>query len=735
MIAEVIVDVANSQVDKVFDYKLPTDLDIKIGSRVVVPFGPRKVEGYVINTKPSSILPTAKIKSILALQDKQPVINKEMIKLMHFMTREYNLRKVDVLRLFLPSSMRLNTVKPVIKKTIFVSSNINLNEVLDSLRKNANKQKEFITYLMNNKEQDQTLLNKKFGSSVVNHFLKEGVVQAKSYEVKRTPKTNFKKVFKENVNLTDEQQKAMDAIKLNTSKTYLLHGVTGSGKTEVYMQVIAKTLKMQKTAIMLVPEISLTPQVLQNFRQRFNSLVAILHSGLSKGERYDEWRRIKQGEAKIIIGARSAIFAPAKNLGAIIIDEEHDSSYYSETNPRYYTHEIAKFRSEFNSCPLILGSATPKIESYYFSQQHNYELLKLNKRVNEKEMPELNIVDMQAELMLGNTSLFSTKLKHELEHTVEQNNQAMLFINRRGFSSFLRCTECGEVPKCTECDVSLVYHKYDKQLKCHFCNKRYNALTNCTNCNSTKLTQGAIGTQRVADELQQIFPDVKILRMDNDTTTSKNAHASILNEFANTKPSILVGTQMIAKGHDFPTVTTVGIIDADVSLHFSDYRSTERTFQLITQVAGRAGRQDKTGKVILQTYTPKHYVYNFAKDYNYKAFYNKEINLRQTTNFPPFTKIIRVLITGENEQKTKDYTKKFYESIIQLKQKNKDEFLYLDAMKSPIKRIKNKYRYQILMRIKLQNQEEILNEVFFINSQLKGKSVISFVEVDPQNLS
>jgi primosomal protein N' (replication factor Y) (superfamily II helicase) len=735
MIAEVIVDVQASEVDKIFDYNLPTDLNIDVGSRVFVPFGSRIIEGYIVSVKPTSILPKAKIKNVIKACDPYPIISAEMLELASFMKQQYNLKMVDILRLFLPSSMRLNKVKAVIKEDVFIAKNVDIKQVLNTIKANATKQRQLIEYLNGKKQADKILLNKKFGSSVVNKFLKIGVLQSESYEVKRIPQANLKTSFKHDVALTKEQKECVKAVTEANSQTFLLHGVTGSGKTEVYMQVISQVLKQNKTAIMLVPEISLTPQMLKNFRERFGQLVAIIHSGLSDGERYDEWRRIKEGDAKIVIGARSAIFAPIKDLGVVIIDEEHDSSYYSESNPRYFTHDIAKFRAKFNNCSLILGSATPSVESYHFAKQNEYKLLELPFRVNKREMPTLKIVDMQAELMLGNTSMFSSELKHELESTIEQNNQAMIFINRRGFSSFLRCTECGYVPKCTECDVSLVYHKHDEQLKCHFCNKRYAVLNKCPECGGTKLREGGVGTQKIVEELKTVFPHVKILRMDNDTTSNKNAHSRILSEFANTKPSILVGTQMIAKGHDFPSVTLVGIIDADLSLHFSDYRATERTFQLITQVAGRAGRDNKTGKVILQTYTPKHYVYNFAKNYDYKAFFEKEINLRRTTNFPPYAKIVRVLVSGEDDKKTQNFLIEFYDKIKEIEKNYKSDFLYLEAMKSPVKRIKAKFRYQILMRLKLEHERQILNEIFYINDQMKGRSVISFVEIEPQNLS
>jgi primosomal protein N' (replication factor Y) len=736
MIAEIIVDIEASETDKIFDYIIPTYLTVEVGARVVVPFGARKIEGYCIAIKPESILPKSKLKAVLSLCDPYPVIGTEMLALLPFMKQQYNLKTVDVLRLFLPSSMRQNRVKPVFIEYVFLNKTVEVDKIIETLPKNASKQKELLLYLTQQKEEKKTKLNKLFGSAPVTKFLVLEVLQSRVVEVKRTPTLlESSSSVKNNVTLTSAQQIAVQQIMQAQNNTFLLHGVTGSGKTEVYMQVIARYLKQNKTAIMLVPEISLTPQVLKNFRARFGSLVAMLHSGLSDGERFDEWRRIKEGEAKVVVGARSAIFAPIEAVGVIIIDEEHDGSYYSESNPRYYTHEVAKFRAKYNHANLVLGSATPKIETYYKVQQNEYILLELPERINKKEMPNLTIVDMKTELSLGNTSIFSEQLKQELECVVHESNQAMIFLNRRGYSSFLRCFDCGYVPHCTDCDVSLVYHKHDNQLKCHFCNKRYGVLTKCPECGSSKIRRGGIGTQQIVEELKQVFPGVKILRMDNDTTTTKNAHAKILAEFANTKPSILVGTQMIAKGHDFPSVTLVGIVDADLSLHFSDYRATERTFELITQVAGRAGRESKKGSIVLQTYTPKHYVYRFSKQYDYMGFYEKELNLRKVTNFPPFSKIVRILVSGEKERKTVEFLQEFYDRIKLVKEQNKSAFIYLEAMKSPVKRIKNKFRYQILMRLTQEKEKQILEEIFFIKSQLQKREITCFVEIDPQNLS
>lgn len=424
-----------------------------------------------------------------------------------------------------------------------------------------------------------------------------------------------------------------------------------------------------------------------------------------------------------------------KNLGVIIIDEEHDGSYFSETSPRYYTHDVAKFRSEYSNCNLILGSATPSLDSYYKAERGEYTLLCMPDRINQKEMPVMEIADMTSEIKNGNTSIFSNLLLNTLSQCFDEKEQAILFLNRRGYTSFVMCKECGYTAKCEDCDVSLVYHKDDEELKCHYCSRRYHMLSQCPSCGSRYIRQGYTGTQKVAEELQQLFPKVKIFRMDNDSTGTKNAHEEILRKFSQAKPSILVGTQMVAKGHDFPHVTVVGIIDADLSLHFSDYRANERTFSLITQVAGRAGRREKRGKVILQTYSPNHYVYRYALNYDYKKFYSREINLRNTTNFPPFCTVLRLLIRGSEEEKSKEQTKMLWQKITALKAEYSREFIYAGFMKSPVKRIQNKYRYQILLRLKLNSSEEIISRIFEIVNQSKSKTTTTFVEINPQNLS
>lgn len=726
MIAEIIVDVLNSEVDRVFDY-ICSD-DYKLGQRVLVPFGNRKIEGYIINFKQSSSYDNSKLKNVIAPLDDYSVITKEMLELSKFMCNKYNLRIMDTLRLFLPAGIRGNKVKVSVLKIASICSLDNVNKI----RKNAKNQLAIIDYLKQKGEENVTFLNNEFGSESVKKLVELNILKIKESSDFSSLKSNYDVTNRHT--LTEKQQWAVDRITNENSKVFLLYGVTGSGKTEVYMNAIEKCVSLGKTAIMLVPEIGLTPQVMKNFVSRFGDTVAILHSGLSLRERFDEWHRILIKQAKIVVGARSAIFAPVENLGLIVIDEEHDTSYFSESNPRYSTHEIAKFRAFYNNCNLVLGSATPSIDSFYRAKNGEYELLELPSRVNGKDMPQMEIVDMCSEIRNGNSSMFSTLLLNSIDETIKNNNQVLLFLNRRGYSSFVRCTECGYVAKCEDCDVSLVYHKEDNQLKCHYCGKRYHMLTNCTSCGGS-LRQGAIGTQKVVEELKKHFNNVKIFRMDNDTAVTKDGHISILEEFGKTKPSILVGTQMIAKGHDFPSITLVGIIDADLSLHFADFRAQERAFQLITQVAGRAGRSEKEGKVILQTYCPKHFVYRTAKEYNYDKFYDKEINLRKVTKFPPFSTIARVLITGENEQKVVEFCSKYAEKMVDVREKFADDFIYYNFMKAPVKRIQNKFRYQILMRLKKQNDEIILQEIYKIDKMLKDKFITTFVEINPQSLS
>ena len=732
IVGKIIVDIASSLVDKVFDYILP-DETFEIGMRVYVPFGKIIKEGYIVDIAKESDYDPSKLKTAISKIDNFPVILPEQLELAKFMKKKFNTGLCDAIRLFLPSEMRQGRVKELIKIECFIPDEIKAKEYLSSVRKNATGIIGIINELLSKGSVLQSELNKKFNSGSLKKLIDDKIVQTKEIKFKRSPYTGLDENKKE-VILTATQQGVVDRI-TNEHNVFLLHGVTGSGKTEVYMSCMKKIIDSGKTGIMLVPEISLTPQVLMNFRSRFGENVALLHSGLSAGERFDEWQRILFGEAKIVIGARSAIFAPIKNIGLIVIDEEHDNSYNSDSNPRYNTIEVAKERARLSSSSLVLGSATPSLVSYHHAMVGDYQLLEMKERINKRELPPLHIVDMGEEIRTGNTGVFSTALKNALTKTVAEGNQAMLFINRRGFSSFLMCKKCGWVAKCDACDVSLVYHKYDSALKCHYCGNRYKVLTECPECGNTELSNGATGTQKVVQELQELLPNVSIGRMDNDTTKTKDSHLKILSDFRNGKTQILVGTQMIAKGHDFPSVTLVGIIDADISLYQTSYAATEQTFELITQVAGRAGRADKSGEIILQTYVPRHYVYKLASYYDYPAFYKKEINLRQITMYPPFSKIIRILFTSEDEKLAKETAKVYYEEVKKVQQTFQKDFIYLGVMKSPIGRIQNKYRIQILLRIRPDNEDVITKRLFEITEMNKQTGVSAFIEINPQSLS
>lgn len=734
MIAEVIVDVSNSNVDKVFDYLVPENSGVELGDRVLLPFGNRTIEGYVIGFKEISDYDNSKLKTIIKKLDDYPIIKLELLKLALHSRSLYHLRLNDSIKLIVPSQIRNGKVKAKIEKQVYLCDDENkILTYIQSLRKNSRNPILTINYLKEKGKENISVLNKLFSNSCVSKLISDEIIKVE--EVRLNRNENKFNVKDKVVTLTQNQQKAVDKVLSSKAKTFVLHGVTGSGKTEVYMHIIEEVLKNNKTAIMLVPEISLTPQVVGIFNARFGSILAVLHSGLSNGEKYDEWCRLYSGEAKIAIGARSAIFAPLENVGVIIIDEEHDNSYLSESNPRYLTHDLAIFRSQFNDCPLVLGSATPSLDTYFKAKSDEYKLIELPTRVNGKDMPTVTIVDMCKEFRGGNTTPFSADLLGELNNTIKEGNQAILFINRRGYSSFIMCRECSYIPKCTDCDVSLVLHKDENELKCHYCGKRFRNLTNCPECGSESIKMGGVGTQRVVSDLKEIFPNVPIFRMDNDNTQTKDAHHKILSEFGKTKPAILVGTQMIAKGHDFPEVNLVGILDADLSLFFNDYKATEKTFQLITQVAGRAGRSEIEGKVILQTYFPRHYVYKLSANYNFKAFYEKEINLRETTNFPPFSKIIRVLITSENDDLAKDVIHKSFMRLKSLRLEYGKDFYFLEVMKSPVTKIKNKFRYQIVARFNKTIEEEVVNRIFDIVEEENKNKCTCFIETNPQNLS
>lgn len=728
MFYEVIVDISNSEIDKVFDYHAPFDVDV--GYRVLVPFGRRQVEGFVIGKKERADT-HHDIKDIIMKLDDYPVILPEMVELARHMSKS-NLRFIDCLRLFIPAKLRGGRVKVQTRNYLYFNrEEYTLESALEGVRATAKAQRAIIERLSEVGSAVESEINAEFSPSAVKALLERGVLTRKSVEKNRTPSSLISE--SKEIILTDEQRTAVETISEGTPGTYLVHGVTGSGKTEIYMNLIDRTLADGKTAIMLVPEISLTPQMLGLFRARFGDKVGVLHSGLSDGERYDEWRRLLLGEATVALGARSAVFAPIKNVGLIIIDEEHDSSYVSESNPRYFTSEVAEFRRGYNNAKLVLGSATPALETYHNAVTGAYKLVTLKNRVNKKELPELETVDMREEIKRGNTGIFSARLISALEQTLKDGNQAMLFLNRRGYASFLRCRECGFVPKCPNCEVSLTYHKEDNTLRCHYCGARYRAITKCPICGNEDIKEGKTGTEKIENEVKRIFPSARVLRMDNDTTTTKDAYLKILTSFGKGEADVLVGTQMIAKGHDFKNVTLVGIIDADLALYYSDYRSAERTFQLITQVAGRAGRENKPGRVVMQTYSPRHYVYGFAKKYDYEGFYKKEINTRELTKYPPFTKIVRILVLSEYEEEARAQANRLTSILADIK-KHASGMRNLQKMQAPLKKLRSFYRYQIVIWIDNDSADDLMPVIYEVANNGNTDKVSVFTEINPQQM-
>ena len=724
MIAEVIVDIAASETDRIFDYLC--DENTIVGSRVNAPFGGKTVTGFVMRLKETSSWPMEKLKKITPTPDELPALNSECLALAEKLAARYRVPKALTLRLFLPAEMRTGKVRELMKN--YAELLVGLDEM--KLIKSAKNQIGAANYLAEHGKTECAYLNNIFPGGV-SALAQKGYVKITQEQLQRDP---YKTVTADKVDrvLTPDQERAVKTINEDTRTVQLLHGVTGSGKTEIYLTLIAACLARGKSSIFLVPEISLTPQMLSQLRARFGKNAAILHSGLSAGERFDEWWRLRTGEAKIAIGARSAIFAPMENLGVIIVDEEHDASYCSETAPRYNTFDVALLRAKKNGCKLVLGSATPSVETYKRAKEGEFSLIRLEKRINKRPMPEIVIADMRREVRRGNNSAFSVALKEELEKCLAADKQAILFLNRRGYSQTVICKECGYVAKCDSCDVSLTYHRDEDCLKCHYCGMKYGMLTACPECGGVKLSYAGTGTQRVVSDLQKLYPSARILRMDNDTTSGKEGHYKILKAFAEKQADILVGTQMIAKGHDFPAVTLVGILDADMSLHFSDYRSGERTFQLLTQVAGRSGRAEEKGKVVLQTFDPENEVLRFATAYNYEGFYQNEISLRTAMAFPPFSKIVRVLISGEDDKKTLEGLREVFFGLKELYENNMEKFLFFDKMRAPIKRIQNKYRYQVLMRL---SDPSILPAIYEICAAAKNRDVLVSVEENPSNMS
>ena len=572
--------------------------------------------------------------------------------------------------------------------------------------------------------------------AVLNGVIEKGAASYFKEEVYRNPFAKDAHKSKA-LELTGEQTEALTQIlqsmKEKAATTFLLHGITGSGKTEVYLQAIQEAINQGQEAIVLVPEISLTPQMTERFRARFGDLVAVMHSGLSKGEKYDEWRKIGRGEVKVAVGARSAIFAPFTNLGLIILDEEHESTYKQEDTPRYHARDVAIWRSHFHHCPVILGSATPSLESFARAKKNVYTLLTLSERAKKQSLPSVQVVDMREELHSGNRSMFSTSLTEAIQERLARKEQMVLFLNRRGYSSFVLCRDCGTVVQCKNCDISMTYHRSTETLKCHYCGYEQHVPTECPECHSEHIRFFGTGTQKIEAEIHKVFPEARVLRMDVDTTRQKGAHERILDDFGAGKADILLGTQMIAKGLDFPKITLVGVLSADTSLNLPDFRAAERTFQLLTQVSGRAGRHDLPGEVIIQTYSPEHYAIQLSKEQHYEPFYEQEMAMRHKFAYPPYFYVVLIQVTHEDVMMAAEYAGKVMDW---LKLKLSTQVGLIGPTAASISRVQNRYRYQCLIKYKKEpNLIETLQQLIRIyRTEWIKKGIQLTVDLDPSTI-
>jgi len=730
MYAEIIINSDALEIDKLFTYEVPYELiaNINVGFRVKVPFGQRSkpIEGFVYSLlQDDSINFNYKVKEILNLCDDEAILTKDDIRMIQFLRKKYLCKFIDAVRLMIPVGIMKGS-KNKKKKVISINKEINVDELK---KENYINLYNFIVTNNGIYTKAEVTNNKQFSLYSLNKLIEKDIFKVEEQVVFRY---NIRKYESDNNKLLNEEQEhCLNAILNGPKLKYLIKGVTGSGKTEVYMRLVQEVLNQGESAIVLVPEIALTPQMIERFKGRFGENVALFHSRLSDGERFDEWYRVKEGKAKLVIGARSALFLPLQNLGLIIIDEEHENTYKSEHNPKYHTKEVSEFLCEIKNCKLVLGSATPSIESYYKSLKGEYELIEMHKRVNGNKMPQMQIIDMREELKNKNLSLFSKKLLEELEITLKNKKQAILFLNRRGHSTFISCRSCGYVFKCPECDVSMTYHK-NGYLICHYCGRAEKVSKVCPKCNSKYVKFFGAGTERVELEVKKYFPKSKVLRMDVDTTTHKNSHESIYNSFKNGEADILIGTQMVSKGLDFKNVILVGVLAADMSLNLPDYRASERTYQIITQVAGRAGRGEDEGKVIVQSYTPNHYSLNYAKEEDYESLFKEEIEIRRLMGNPPFGKILLINGSSKFEEKLKKF---MYTLEADLKKLVVEDFTILGPVPCIITKLKENYRWQIIIKGNFDDEfsEKVKDTLYLLNKSVYNEIRVS-IDINPNNM-
>lgn len=740
-IAFVVVDNTARSFDYEYSYIIPDKLleKAKVGVRVYVPFGRtnRKKEGLIVKIATGD---TSNLKEIKEVIDDNPVVDKDMLDIIYIMKKQYICTYYDAISCVVPQFEKKAKAKTV--KVAYLA--IDRQDALDRISGNTIRniwQIKILKYLLDNDSAQVSDIIKFIGGgrSSINTLHKNGLVGYRDVQITRNPYNKKDIQMDKPKPPTPDQSSVLEKVKglLDKGKygEVLIHGVTGSGKTEVYMHLVEYCIKNGKNAIVLVPEIALTPQMMDRFKRRFGDNVAVIHSRLSQGERYDEWQLIKNGKVKVVVGVRSAIFAPIRDIGIIIIDEEHETSYKSETTPKYNAKDIAKLRCQKSDAILVYGSATPSIETYYKALTGEINLCTMLNRANKNSLPKVALIDMRQELDNGNRSIFSEALKQEIRRNIENGQQTMLFLNRRGHSTFVFCRSCGFAAKCVRCNVTMTYHKADDRLVCHYCGYTIKNFSLCPKCESNHIRSFGLGTQKVEEEVRKEFPNASVIRMDLDTTSYKNAHDEILTKFRDENINILIGTQMIAKGHDFPNVTLVGVLAADTMLNASDFRSEERTFQLLTQVAGRAGRGNKSGKVIIQTYNVDAYSIQTAIKQDYNLYFNKEIKLRDVLKYPPFSDIGVLTFSGLNDDDTRGWASATKDFIQKLNLKHGLNLEVFDVNRAPISKIKNKYRWKII--IKGENRLNILRVLTKVTDRFhkgKIKDIKLNVDINPVNM-
>lgn len=730
--AEIILNSEALEIDRPFTYKIPVELEekVQVGQIVKVPFGMgnKTSEGFVLSIKgENEVNISFKVKKISSIITDEPIIDEDDIKLINFLREKYLCKYIDAFRLLIPVGIMKGAKSKSKKVIVFKSDDLSCIkktegyiEIINFLKENSGKYTK--SELINVNSISQYKLNK---------LIEKGLLVVEEETVFRYNNRTYNVDCEKE--LTFEQKHVLDEYNNSGNNLFLLKGVTGSGKTEVYMRMVEEVLEKNQSAIVLVPEISLTPQMIERFKGRFGRDVALFHSKLSDGERFDEWFRVKEGKAKLVVGARSAIFLPVKNLGLIIIDEEHENTYKSDQNPKYQTKEVAEFLSEQKGCRVVLGSATPTIETYYRALTGDLKLLELNSRVDGKAMPPMKVIDMRNELRSGNISLFSRELFRDMQEKLSKGEQIILFLNRRGFSTFVSCRSCGYVFKCEECDISMTYHR-SGLLVCHYCGKTKRAPQKCPKCDSKYVKFFGAGTERVEEEVKKYFKDARVLRMDVDTTRGKDSYEKIYNTFKEGKADILIGTQMISKGLDFKNVTLVGILAADMSINIPDYRAAERTFQIITQVAGRAGRGEKQGKVVIQTYTPEHYSLEYAVNYDYEGFYEKEFTVRALMKYPPFGKILLINGISKKEDLLKNFMHKISNVIKPLVEKEVEVDI-LGPIPCLVAKVKENYRWQIVIKGEFESEfAKKIKELLYDENKNVYNDIRISMDINPNNL-